>query len=393
MALDNKLTVPNYFSNFKSRSKYWGSKFGVANRGPEGQHVIGEANYQRWWCPMYTDSSAYIIGEGDKESGIPTKCGVWRCDTFVFWSFYSAGYNLVPGRIVLPRVIFNAFPYWNKESYAENYTGDGALPLVSSSKQLHLLNTIQLNELPYEEFEMIADIPLEQETPQHIAVEWRFAKSPEINVIKRGVFIDRLSILGKKGTLSKLLNLYNSSNNDEIRQKIIQGTVIYYQNHLNKNEESKEKSELLNFYQKLINNKMPTGSEALVIRGYIDLSSPKDILDNHKIIDSLSNKIELNMFLGINFQLAKKSLELEKIYIPSMIKLLQNEPREDLENMFLGIMNKFYAHLRLNESKEQVKKYVLSLKDKYSPKFSGDKNQDVLNSLTTQHYIELVGKF
>ncbi|HBI21117.1 MAG TPA: hypothetical protein DDY37_00765, partial [Legionella sp.] len=104
----------NTFGNFKSRSRYWGSRYGVSDRGDAGQHVIDEANHQRWWCPTYTSSTAYIIGEGDLKWGTRYRCGEWRCDTYTWWAFYSAGYDTVQGKIMLPTTVFNAFPMYNQ---------------------------------------------------------------------------------------------------------------------------------------------------------------------------------------------------------------------------------------------------------------------------------------
>ncbi len=258
--------------------------------------------------------------------------------------------------------------------------------------QLHLLNPSQINGLTFEEFEMIADIPLAQETPQHISAEWRLAQNPKVELTKRGIFIDRLSLLGKKGTLPKLLDIYSKATNDEIRKKTIQGTVVYYQDHLQDNNKSEEKILLRNFYSKLMNSKIPEGSVGLVLKGFIDLSSPEEVLKTQQKIDDLSTKVELNMLLGIQFQLASKSLELERIYIPTMVTMLQREKRADLDNMFFGIMNKFYEHLQLTESKELVKKYVFSQKEKYSPKISGESIPDMLDSLTTEQYLMLIKK-
>ena len=55
----------NIIKNFKSRSRYWGSKYGLADRGM--LEILLEANHQRWWCPKYTNDTSYHIG-----SGIPT---------------------------------------------------------------------------------------------------------------------------------------------------------------------------------------------------------------------------------------------------------------------------------------------------------------------------------
>jgi hypothetical protein len=102
------------------------------------------------------------IGQGDVIWGTPIKCGGWRCDTYAWWAFYSAGYN-TGGSIMLPRVIFNSFPYYNKLMPNKKST------LMESSKTLNDVTAEELNEMLFEEFEMIADIPMQQETPQHIA--------------------------------------------------------------------------------------------------------------------------------------------------------------------------------------------------------------------------------
>src|SRR3990167_2166279 len=79
----------NNISNFKYRSPYWGSKYGVADRGAIGYNVLVEANHQRWWCPTYTDNTDYHIGAGVPTTGQIFECGRWRCDTYVWWAFYS----------------------------------------------------------------------------------------------------------------------------------------------------------------------------------------------------------------------------------------------------------------------------------------------------------------
>lgn len=44
---ENPVGQVNSISNFKFRSKYWGSKYGVADRGIIGYNVLVEANHQR----------------------------------------------------------------------------------------------------------------------------------------------------------------------------------------------------------------------------------------------------------------------------------------------------------------------------------------------------------
>jgi len=54
-ALDETPAVQlNTIADFKRRSPYWGTRYGVADHAQGGMNVIVEANHQRWWCPQYT---------------------------------------------------------------------------------------------------------------------------------------------------------------------------------------------------------------------------------------------------------------------------------------------------------------------------------------------------
>jgi len=110
---ENPVGQINSIANFKSRSKYWGSKYGVADMGERGYRVLVEANHQRWWCPSYTKDTNYHIGKGNPKTGAIEECGKWRCDTYVWWAFYSQGWDIMPGRTWLPSVLFHRLPYAN----------------------------------------------------------------------------------------------------------------------------------------------------------------------------------------------------------------------------------------------------------------------------------------
>lgn len=112
---ENPVGQVNSISNFKSRSKYWGSKYGVADRGVLGYNILVEANHQRWWCPKYTSDTSYHIGSGIPTKGQVIECGTWRCDTFAWWAFFSQGLNTMPGSLWLPVEMFKFFPYYNDE--------------------------------------------------------------------------------------------------------------------------------------------------------------------------------------------------------------------------------------------------------------------------------------
>lgn len=62
----------NSIGDFISRSKFWGSKWGVSDQGERGYQVLVEANHQRWWCPTYTSDTKYKIGQGIPSNGCPS---------------------------------------------------------------------------------------------------------------------------------------------------------------------------------------------------------------------------------------------------------------------------------------------------------------------------------
>jgi hypothetical protein len=144
----------NSIVNFKSRSRYWGSKYGIADSGDRGFGVILEANHQRWWCPEYTLDTDYRIGKGNLHTGTPFKCGSWRCDTYVWWAFYSQDWNVMRGRTWLPSVLFDAFPYFNDEKYKYRNV---SLP-KNNTRNLEDVSAEELNDMPAEDFQMIMNL-------------------------------------------------------------------------------------------------------------------------------------------------------------------------------------------------------------------------------------------
>jgi len=123
----------NSFANFKSRSPYWGSRYGISDRGNHALKILREANFQKdLFCSTYTGTPDYMPGKGYYDSAgraISTSCGYFRCDTFVNYIFNSGGYKLptygAPGPNVivstLPRLVFNAFPYSNQDVRASSF--------------------------------------------------------------------------------------------------------------------------------------------------------------------------------------------------------------------------------------------------------------------------------
>ncbi len=379
----------NTFANFKSRSKYWGSRYGVANRGDAGQHVIDEANHQRWWCPTYTSSTAYIIGAGDTKWGTRFKCGEWRCDTYTWWAFYSAGYDTVKGKIMLPTTVFNAFPIYNQS--VRNTTH---VLLNEGIRTLDDVTPAELNTMPFEEFEMIADIPMQQETPQHIAAEMRLANDPQLNDIKRGIFIDRLTIGGKDpDTVSKMLKLYDETDSKELKAKIIQGMMIHYQQHLDLSKNTTDQMLLKSFFATRLEEKINNQVASNVVRSFVDLHSTQEVIANMDKINDLLTKMPHESSVMLKISLASKSKEIETIYMKSLIAELKEVNSSDLDGFLFGPLVMAYKQSSkpvsqeiLNpESREELIHYLKYVEYKYTDKGLRENTKDHL--VRHQHLI------
>lgn len=381
----------NSFKNFTSRTKYWGSRSGIGDYSSGTYSALVEAYHQSWWCPSYTLTQQYTPGQGDAQRRKPTKCGVWRCDTFVAWSFYSGGFpQLMFVRVMLPLNVFMAFPYANNDaSYAPTEEQVQTPLLVKEDASFFDLTPSQLNQLPYEDFAKIADIPLEETTPSHFAKEWQFFSNDEVHPVKRGIFIDRLALSNEPNVVSNFIELFNKEKNEEIKSKLIQGLMLYYQNHWDSVKNSSDYEVLKAFYSKMMLSSTSNKTDKdKVLRGYIDFSSASSLLNNKKAIDSILNDLEPHMNLGLKFELALKSKTLEKMYIRSMINFLSKKNDAEFDAMFFGLSKLWLESLKNKESTFAIKNYL----NKVANKYQGTEPKGLHSQIAKRAYSDLMNK-
>ena len=363
----------NSISQFKQMSPYWGSRYGIGDYAQGTRNALIEASNQRWWCPKYTIFPTYTIGDGNLLTGKATRCGEWRCDTFVAYSYMHAGYPQLIGFLptILPKRVFSAFPYANSQLLPE----DNIVNPYESDKDFNSVKAEELNQMSLEELQAVAVLPVDQETPQHIRKEWILAKSNKLKNIYRGFFIDGLTRIKSNHTIPKFIKMYDDETDNVIKDKIIGATMIYYQSNVDIDKSSDDRTLLINFYKKLLDTKLNPEAAHDVVRGYVDLNPPEDVLSNTKLINKQFDDIEPHLLLGLKMQLAHKSIELERIYIPSITKMLTHANSSDLDEMFFGITKLSYKHLRDPVSLHNIKAYMDSVSTKYSaPAISSSKD-------------------
>ncbi|KTD24590.1 MULTISPECIES: hypothetical protein [Legionella] len=384
----------NYIGNFKSRSKYWGSKYGVTDRGILGYKILVEANHQRWWCPTYTSDTDYHIGSGIPTTGQIISCGRWRCDTYVWWAFYSQGIDTMPGKVWLPRNLFDFFPYFNDErlrAYSRTLSNSAV------DRTLEAVSPDELNVMPYEEFQMIMNAPPTHYVTSPSAVQMQLAANPELNDIKRGIMIDRLvSRSTEPDLVKKLLSIYYETDRVEVKSKIVENLMLYNQQHITeKSYVVNEQPLLKNFFEQLLENQsltphmMDTG-----IRGFIDTHSADEITSNLDKIDEKLAHINHYSSIMLKYALTFKSKELQKIYMESLINELRIADSSDLDSYLFGPLTIAYQSIGKDflqpESKQVVIDYLKQIRYKYSPQGIKDNTNDTHRKITAHYYFELI---
>ncbi len=386
----------NPISNFKSRSKYWASKYGIADRGLIGYKVLVEANHQRWWCPVYTSNTDYNVGSGIPTTGEVIKCGRWRCDTYVWWAFYSQGFDTMPGHVWLPRNIFNYFPYFNDERLKiESFDPSN----VVNKKTLEDVSTQELNLMPYEEFQMIMDTPPAHYVTSPSNVQIQLAANPELNDVKRGIMIDRLvSRSTEPDLVKKLLTIYNETDRVEVKSKIVENLMLYNQQHrYEKSYIDKDGPIVKDFFEQLLDNKSLTPHMADTgIRGFIDTHTADEITNKLDKINEWLAHVNHHSSVMLKYTLTFKSKELQKIYMKSLIKELKKANDSDLDSYLFGPLSIGYEgsgkDLLEPEAKQIVKDYLKEVRYKYTPQGIKANPDDPHRSTTAPYYFELIKK-
>jgi len=365
-APEHKKIVFNDINNFKRQSKYWGNRYGIGTL--QSVHVaLAEMNHQRWWCPDYTPTSAYKVGRGNIYTGEIYECGEWRCDTMIEWGFGFAGHPGFPLPLITPGILFNAFPMRGERLVPEKETHP---PLLNSTdKVFSELSAEELNKLSFEEFEMIADIPMNQETPSHIVAEWKFANNPSTQEIRRGMFIDRLSMSNEQDVIPRFIKMYEETDSAVIKERLVQGTMVYYQKRHKTIKGTYDGDLLKTFYKKILAEEgMPKSAAPAAVRGFIFFYSTDEIIENKALLDKQFETMHHFSVVSLKWGLSHKSQKLETLYFPSIIEMLRKDKDSDLNEMFFGISKMGWRHFRNKESVDLIRAYVKENEDRYEAK-------------------------
>jgi hypothetical protein len=265
----------NSIQQFKKSTRYWGSRYGIADQTPAAERIIEEALKQRELCPIYTDSATFHRGQGTPDN--PTRCAVFRCDTFINYLFHEAGYTLPTYHgTTLPRLVFKAFPKTHEQDNIARNTS-------------------------FEAFKTAFDLPPEKTTPQTLEATWKLAQSPKLALEKQLFLLDYLGLNGAPDLITDLIDFYQKQSQPDIKSMLIRSMFTLYQTHyLNQQHPA-----LQAFYQNILNSALRPQDIPFVIRGLVQLSSPEVLLIHQHQIQTLLQQQEKNLPPAIRSNLYK----------------------------------------------------------------------------------------
>lgn len=301
----------------------------------------------------------------------------------------------MPGSLWLPMEMFNFFPYYNDERLATKSSQQ--TPIDLSNRSLENVSAEELNEMPFEEFQMIMDSPPVHYVTSPSTLQMQFAYNSNLNDIKRGIMIDRLIADDNEPDLvKKLLVLYNQTNSIEVQNKIVEGLMLYNQRYRNNKPFVKNDQPLLKaFFAELLESKSLNSKMADdAIRGFIDTHSSQEIMTSRDKIDKLLPTTGHYSSIMLKYTLVYKSEDLQRIYIKSIVDELRKANNSDLDSYLFGPLSMGYQGTGKNllepESKQMIVDYLKEVQYKYTPQGIKANPEDIHRNTTAPYYFELI---
>lgn len=301
----------------------------------------------------------------------------------------------MPGRVWLPRNIFNYFPRFNDERLKKEEFSNASAVVID--RTLEAVSAQELNSMPYEEFQMIMDTPPANYVTSPSTVQIQLAANPELNDIKRGIMIDRLvSRSTEPDLIKKLLIIYNETDRMEIKSKIVENLMLYNQQHrTDKLYVDNDRSIIKDFFEKFLDDKSFTSHMADTgIRGFVDTHTADEITANLDKINERLKYVNHHSSVMLKYALTFKSKELQKIYIKSLVNELRKVNDSDLDSYLFGPLSISYQgtgkDLLEPESKHMVMEYLKKVSYKYTQKGIKASPNDAHRVTTAPYYFELL---
>lgn len=353
---------------FKTKTRYWGSRYGLITDRTLMYAALVEAKHQSFWCPAYNPSIIHWRGAGwfdAVQRPHPTKCGQFRCDTFVAYVMAAGGANQIENNLLkLPYNAYMTFPYDNGKGLAEDKI---TIPEQSNDDKAFLsLTPEKLNKLTYIDAASLVDKMPEETTPARLEKEWQLIESKELNRDWKILLISRKSAFDAPETVGKLINLYKSESDLKVKAAIISATMFYYQQHWESIGASSDFENLKSFYEASIKSKPSKDISSSIVRGFIDFHNEIEINEHIDFIEKHLAKVDKQPLIGLQFELIRKSPSLQKRFLPQSISVLKKTNNPELDSMFFYFLNHGIEIVKDESLRKTIKNFIIERRQAYS---------------------------
>lgn len=306
----------NSIDNFKSRSKFWGSKGGLLSpQSYESYTVANRIVRQYYACPEYTITWRWKEGKIDGNSR-PISCGQFRCDTLVNYAYaFSSGYSLptYDTTWTTPVAIYNYFPVDSDLLIPEHLNIPSDIVPANTNADIDSINENNLNELNAESFyQMLQNSP--NISKEEIRYLWKLLTPNQVDNKVKILFYDFISFENPDYLTDEIIKQAKNEKG-ELRHKLLVTLQSIYQSKLEKNEQTNLK-EISNYFKELQLQDLDKNDGGIVYRGLATLA-PKHL--NTKIAN-LTNMDKIHVAI-----LSLKNDRInEKQYVHEIIHNLDN---------------------------------------------------------------------
>ncbi|ARM34944.1 hypothetical protein [Legionella longbeachae] len=344
----------NSIDNFKSRSKFWGSKGGLLPpKSNESYTVANRIVRQYYACPEYTITWRWREGKIDSNTK-PISCGQFRCDTLVNYAYaFSAGYSLptYDTTWTTPLAVYNYFPVDSDLLIPEHLNSASDSVLANINANISSINENNLIELNAENFyQMLQNSS--NISKEEIKYLWKLLTSNQVDSKVKILFYDFISFETPDYLTDEIIKQAKNETG-ESRHKLLVTLQSIYQKSLGKNEETSLK-EISNFFKELQLEDLDKNDGGIVYRGLATLA-PKHISTKKANLTNM-DKIHVDILS------LKSDRNNEKKYVQDIIHNLDNPD----DSLVVTASYQYFTQLLINsdlsffsqESKQLFKKHL-----------------------------------
>lgn len=380
--------------DFVYLTKYWGSKYGVATYDHRGYVMLREANWQSWWQADYVFSTRFKAGEGIPTTGQKISRGQFRCDTFVWWVYNNAGWDLRVSTMT-PAGVYTRLPSFNARPWLlpESQVVQPPLLDVHADKKLSDMTVEDVNETSIEELQMIVDAPppdtVSTAVPQ---MELAFVLDPKVEPLKRYFFLDTITGSDNQpGIVDTLINLNHNDASEEMRGIAANRLMHYYETYVRGKAKGEELSKIKQFFADFLNTGIYTEREADAAASvFIDAFSADEVIANLDRIDTALRGLTQKHAIQHRYSLMFKSPKIQARYMQAIVDQLVSANDSDLDSFLFGPLSIGLENsgkgLLLPETQDILRGFLRLRAERYADEHLLDDGKDFFRLTTAPLY-------